>query len=84
MAYFSFSLLANLPALLPLLYPPSMPPTASGISFGRCLRPCMGCGCSYCAMTSALFSHPLFSAAEQSAGGHVLDKDILLAEDPYL
>lgn len=34
----------------------------------------------YCAMISALFSHPPFSAAEQSAGSHVLDKNGLLAK----
>lgn len=39
----------------------------------------MGCGCLYCAM-SALFSHLTFSAAEQSAGSHVLDKNGLLAK----
>lgn len=69
----------NVPVLLLLLYPPFMPDTRYGMCSGRWTRPGMGCGCLYCAM-SALFSHLTFSAAEQSAGSHVLDKNGLLAK----
>ena len=70
----------NLPALLPFLHPPCMPPTASGMWFVGCTKPGVDCGCFYCATMSALFSHPLFSAAKQSADSHVLDKNRLLAK----
>lgn len=78
---FPFLPSGNLPTLLlPLLCPPCMPPTASGMCFGRCMKPAMDCGCFYCATMCALFSHPLLSAAEQGAGSHVLDKNRLLAK----